>query len=76
MSRASHGRSGVSSQPRIAIRRFTINRVGLAGLANRGLFPIVLVPQLEALVQAGMTLTWRFVFEYVDELKSLRRPVD
>ncbi len=50
------GRSGVSSQPRIAIRRFTINRVGLDGLAQRGLFPQWLVPQLEALVQAGMTI--------------------
>jgi Flp pilus assembly CpaF family ATPase len=50
------GRSGVSSQPRIAIRRFTINRVGLDGLAGRGLFPHWLVPQLEALVQAGMTI--------------------
>lgn len=50
------GRSGVSSEPRIAIRRFTINRVGLDGLAERGLFPVRLVPQLEALVQAGMTI--------------------
>jgi Flp pilus assembly CpaF family ATPase len=50
------GRSGVSSQPRIAIRRFTVNRVGLDGLADRELFPHWLVPQLEALVQAGMTI--------------------
>ncbi|HZX55825.1 MAG TPA: ATPase, T2SS/T4P/T4SS family, partial [Ilumatobacteraceae bacterium] len=50
------GRSGVSSQPRIAIRRFTVNRVGLDGLADRGLFPAWLVPQLAALVQAGMTI--------------------
>ena len=50
------GRSGVSSQPRIAIRRFTVNRVGLDGLADRGLFPHRLVTQLEALVQAGMTI--------------------
>jgi pilus assembly protein CpaF len=50
------GRSGVSSEPRIAIRRFTINRVGLGGLADRGLFPRWLVPQLEALVHAGMTI--------------------
>ena len=41
------GRSGVSSHPRIAIRRFTVNRVGLDGLADRGLFPQWLVPQLE-----------------------------
>ncbi len=50
------GRNGVSTQPRIAIRRFTVNRVGLAGLAERGLFPDWLVPQLEALVEAGMTI--------------------
>jgi Flp pilus assembly CpaF family ATPase len=50
------GRNGVSTQPRIAIRRFTIQRVGLDGLADRGLFPAWLVPQLEALVQAGMTI--------------------
>ena len=42
------GRSGVSSQPRIAIRRFTVNRVGLDGLADRGLFPAWLVPQLSS----------------------------
>ena len=50
------GRSGVSTEPRIAIRRFTVKRVGLDGLAARGLFPLWLVPQLEALVQAGMTI--------------------
>lgn len=50
------GRNGVSTQPRIAIRRFTINQIGLEGLADRGMFPGWLVPQLEALVQAGMTI--------------------
>lgn len=50
------GRNGISTQPRIAIRRFTVNRVGLTGLAERGLFPEWLVPQLEALVEAGMTI--------------------
>lgn len=50
------GRSGVSSHPRIAIRRFTVRQVGLDGLAQRGLFPMWLVPQLEALVRAGMTI--------------------
>jgi Flp pilus assembly CpaF family ATPase len=50
------GRSGVSSEPRIAIRRFTVKQVGLDGLAQRGLFPLWLVPQLEALVRAGMTI--------------------
>ena len=33
------GRSGVSTEPRIAIRRFTINRVGLDGLAATGPVP-------------------------------------
>ena len=50
------GRNGISTEPRIAIRRFTINQVGLDGLAERGLFPEWLVPQLEGLVQAGMTM--------------------
>jgi pilus assembly protein CpaF len=50
------GRNGVSTHPRIAIRRFTVHHVGLVGLADRGLFPHWLVPQLEALVQAGMTI--------------------
>ncbi|HEY7625971.1 MAG TPA: ATPase, T2SS/T4P/T4SS family [Ilumatobacteraceae bacterium] len=50
------GRSGVSSQPRISIRRFTVRQVGLDGLAQRGLFPQWLVPQLESLVRSGMTI--------------------
>jgi Flp pilus assembly CpaF family ATPase len=50
------GRNGVSTEPRIAIRRFTVHQIGLTGLAKRGLFPMWLVPQLEALVQAGMTM--------------------
>ncbi|HSB88029.1 MAG TPA: ATPase, T2SS/T4P/T4SS family, partial [Ilumatobacteraceae bacterium] len=50
------GRSGVSSHPRISIRRFTVRQVGLDGLARRGLFPLWLVPQLEALVRTGMTI--------------------
>jgi Flp pilus assembly CpaF family ATPase len=50
------GRNGVSTEPRIAIRRFTVHQVGLDGLAMRGLFPTWLVPQLEGLVQAGMTI--------------------
>ena len=49
-------RNGLSTSPRIAIRRFVVNHVGLAGLADRGMFPQWLVPQLEALVQAGMTM--------------------
>ncbi len=49
-------RAGVSTHPRIAIRRFTVQRIGLGGLAGRGMFPVWLVPQLEALVRAGMTM--------------------
>ena len=33
------GEHGVSTHPRIAIRRFVIRQVGLDGLADRGLFP-------------------------------------
>jgi Flp pilus assembly CpaF family ATPase len=50
------GRSGVSTEPRLAIRRFTVHQVGLEGLADRGLFPHDVVLALEGLVQAGMTL--------------------
>ncbi len=50
------GRNGISTHPRLSIRRFTVDRVGLNGLAARGLFPDWLVPQLEALVAAGMTI--------------------
>ena len=49
-------RAGVSTHPRIAIRKFTVNQIGLGGLAERGMFPAWLVPQLEALVRAGMTM--------------------
>lgn len=49
-------RAGISTHPRIAIRRFTVHRVGLEGLAERGLMPARVVPQLEALVRAGMTI--------------------
>ncbi len=50
------GRNGISTHPRIAIRRFVIGQVGLVGLAERGLFPGWLIPQLVALVEAGMTI--------------------
>lgn len=49
-------RAGVSTHPRIAIRRFTVHQIGLDGLAARGMFPTWLVPQLDALVRAGMTM--------------------
>ncbi|MAT03550.1 MAG: hypothetical protein CL424_00665 [Acidimicrobiaceae bacterium] len=52
------GRSehGVSTHPRIAIRRFVLQREGLDGLARRGMFPTSLVPRLEAMVRCGFTI--------------------
>ncbi len=50
------GEHGISTHPRIAIRRFVLRHEGLTGLAARGLFPHELVPQLEAMVRAGLTL--------------------
>jgi Flp pilus assembly CpaF family ATPase len=47
---------GVSTHPRLAIRRFVVRQVGLAGLADLGLFPHGLVPRLRALVRCGFTL--------------------
>jgi pilus assembly protein CpaF len=47
---------GVSTHPRLAIRRFVVRQVGLAGLADRGLFPPRLVEQLRALVRCGFTI--------------------
>lgn len=47
---------GVSTHPRLAIRRFVVRHVGLDGLAELGLFPRRLVAQLEALVRTGFTI--------------------
>lgn len=47
---------GVSTHPRLAIRRFVVRQVGLAGLAELGLFPADLVESLRALVRCGFTL--------------------
>jgi pilus assembly protein CpaF len=47
---------GISTHPRIAIRRFVLRHVGLDGLAGHGLFPIELVPRLQALVRCGFTI--------------------
>lgn len=47
---------GISTHPRIAIRRFVVRQVGLDGLAELGLFPSGLVPQLRALVRCGFTM--------------------
>ena len=50
------GEHGVSTHPRLAIRRFVVRQVGLGGLADRGLFPHRLVEQLRALVRCGFTI--------------------
>jgi len=52
------GRSehGISTHPRIAIRRFVLRHEGLDGLARRGLFPPGLVPKLEAMIRCGFTV--------------------
>ena len=47
---------GVSTHPRLAIRRFVVRQVGLAGLADLGLFPQALAPRLRALVRCGFTI--------------------
>jgi Flp pilus assembly CpaF family ATPase len=50
------GEHGVSTHPRMAIRRFVVRQVGLDGLADLGLFPHPLVERLRALVRCGFTL--------------------
>ena len=47
---------GISTHPRIAIRRFVVRQVGLDGLAHLGLLPHHLVEQLRALVRCGFTM--------------------
>ncbi|MGA9278189.1 CpaF family protein, partial [Ilumatobacter sp.] len=50
------GEHGISTHPRIAIRRFVVRQVGLDGLAHLGLFPMTVVAQLRALVRCGFTM--------------------
>ena len=50
------GEHGVSTHPRMAIRRFVVRQVGLSGLAELGLFPQPLVARLRALVRCGFTI--------------------
>jgi Flp pilus assembly CpaF family ATPase len=52
------GRSehGISTHPRIAIRRFVLRHEGLAGLAQRGMFPASMVSRLHAMIRCGFTL--------------------
>lgn len=47
---------GISTHPRIAIRRFVVQRAGLDGLADLGLFPRHMVEQFRALVRCGFTI--------------------
>jgi pilus assembly protein CpaF len=47
---------GISTHPRLAIRRFVIRQVGLDGLADVGLFPRRLVEPLRAIVRCGFTI--------------------
>ncbi len=47
---------GISTHPRLAIRRFVVRQVGLDGLAALGLFPTELTAQLRALVRCGFTM--------------------
>jgi pilus assembly protein CpaF len=47
---------GISTHPRIAIRRFVLRHAGLDGLARAELFPVSLVPVLRALARCGFTM--------------------
>ena len=47
---------GVSTHPRLSIRRFVVRQAGLAGLADLGMFPHGMVEQLRALVRTGFTI--------------------
>jgi Flp pilus assembly CpaF family ATPase len=47
---------GISTHPRIAIRRFLVRHVGLVGLAERGLFPRSMVGFLGDLARCGFTI--------------------
>jgi pilus assembly protein CpaF len=50
------GEHGISSHPRLAIRRFLVRQVGLIGLAERGLFPVSMVEVLGDLARCGFTI--------------------
>ncbi len=50
------GEHGISTSPRMAIRRFVVRHVGLDGLADRGLFPHGVATQLRSLVRCGFTM--------------------
>jgi Flp pilus assembly CpaF family ATPase len=50
------GEHGISTHPRIAVRRFVLQHEGLDGLARRNLFPHELVPRLRAMIRCGFTM--------------------
>lgn len=50
------GEHGISTHPRIAIRRFPVRQVGLDGLCRLGLFPPELLAPLAAMVRCGFTI--------------------
>ena len=50
------GEHGISTHPRIAIRRFLVRQVGLTGLCELGLFPRALLEPLRAMVRCGFTI--------------------
>jgi pilus assembly protein CpaF len=47
---------GISTKPRIALRRFNVPRLGIDELARRGLFPHDVIPFLRAIIQTGFTV--------------------
>jgi pilus assembly protein CpaF len=50
------GEHGISTHPRIAIRRFVVRHEGLVGLAQRGMFADEMIPRFQALVRCGFTI--------------------
>lgn len=47
---------GISTHPRLAIRRFALQRNGITDLSRRGLFPSDMLPFLDAVVKTGFTV--------------------
>jgi pilus assembly protein CpaF len=50
------GEHGISTHPRIAIRRFLVRQVGLVGLCELGLFPSSVLEPLRSMVRCGFTI--------------------
>lgn len=47
---------GISTHPRIAIRRFVVRQAGLDGLCELGLFPVEMIEKFRTLVRCGFTI--------------------